>query len=224
MQLQNPEKNQQLQTLIAKANEATAAFNQLQTKATEIKTNIDRNKKTIEALKAENAELQAKSDKVTVSDTGEVSFSEFDDYSEQIFANVRKIKALENVIDKFGKELELLILDKAQQAYSDTEVQVSNVFDFYAKHFLDELLNEEILNKLNTVFYLLRMSRTSNKAEPRHFILETLKNKLDRTFVVERAALNNITFPSVNFYGYSDGDVITRVRKINELKKQLGKE
>ncbi|MCT8533020.1 hypothetical protein KZ462_10325, partial [Glaesserella parasuis] len=108
MQLQNQQHNQELQVLISKANEATATFNQIQDKATEIQTNIDRNKKMTEALKNENVALQSESDKITFTETGEVDFSSFDDYSNKIFVNNRKIEALEKVIKKFENELDLL--------------------------------------------------------------------------------------------------------------------
>ncbi|MCT8833407.1 hypothetical protein KZ396_11425, partial [Glaesserella parasuis] len=117
MQLQNQQHNQELQVLISKANEATATFNQIQDKATEIQTNIDRNKKMTEALKNENVALQSESDKITFTETGEVDFSSFDDYSNKIFVNNRKIEALEKVIKKFENELDLLLLTDYDESY-----------------------------------------------------------------------------------------------------------
>lgn len=225
MQLQNQENNQKLQTLISAANEAIASFNQVQEKANVLKTNIDRNKKMIEALQSENEELQAKSDKVTVSETGEVNFSEFDDFSDQIFANVRKIKALENVISKFEKELELLVLDDLSSAFRGAELHISNLYDFYGKNILLELLDEATINKLNIAFYLLRKSRTSNKVEPSYFITNSVKEKLDLYFEAEPSAINNLLFPKINNYNiYGDNRPWIRQKIINDLKKELGKE
>lgn len=218
MQLQNKQHNQELQSLILKANEATTAFNQLQDKATEFKTNIDRNKKMIETLQNENAALQAKSDKVTISETGEVDFSEFDDFSNQIFANNRKIKALEKVVEKFESELELLVLTDYHMAANKADVESEKALAFYGGRLLDELFNEEIVNKLNTIYSVFRMSGERNAID---LIISSLKVRFDGEF---KADINSLNLPFRNFRYLNENNIFLSQRRIVELKRKLGKE
>lgn len=217
MQLQNPQQNEQLQALIVKANEAIATFDELQRKATEIHTNIERNKKTIEALQNENAELQAKSDKVTISETGEVDFSEFDDYSNQIFANNRKIKALEKVINKFENELELLVLTDYNITANKAETECKKALNYYSHILLNELFDEKTVNKLNTVYSLLRMSGNTNSI---NLIMDTLKVQFNGDFVAD---VSPIVFPSKKFKYKNENNIVLLTRRIQELKRELGK-
>lgn len=221
MELQNPQHNEQLQLLISEADSARNSFLQLQEKATEIKNNIERNKKTIIALENDNIELQSKSDKAMISDTGEVTFKEFDECSNAIFNNNRKIQALRKVIEKFEKQLELTILDDCQNAYKYANLKISKVFEFYATALLNELLNDDLTNKLNTILYLLKSSKMTNGDEAIIFILESIKNKFSNSFEFKLNHLNNLSFPSFQSYGYSNYSVIESKRRIEELKNQL---
>lgn len=217
MQLQNLEKNQHLQVLITKANEATAEFNQYQEKATEIKANIDRNKKTLEALKAENAELQSKSDKVTVSETGEVNFSEFDDYSTQIFANSRKIKALEKVIHKFELQLEKMVLQEYNYSYSSSDQAINDVFQFYGNQLLDDLFDEQTVKKINTIFYVLRVSGDGSEYAKTK-ILKKVQSQLSNSFM---KSFDNIQIPTKHFSYKDEGNIILSQHRTAEINRNL---
>lgn len=217
MQLQNQEQNEKLQTLISAAEAATAVFIQHQEKAESISENIERNKKMIEALEAENEELKRKSEKVTVSETGEVNFSEFDDFSDQITANQRKINVLKEIIKRFEIELEIFILSDYKAAYNHSDMKINETLGFYAENMLKELFNENTMQRINTALSLFRMSG-KGLAVSEQTILDHVRSKLDKTF---SANVEGITLPKKLFRNQNEYNIILSQRRVAELRREL---
>lgn len=217
MQLQNQEQNEKLQTLISVAEAVTAVFIQHQEKAESISENIERNKKMIEALEAENEELKRKSEKVTVSETGEVNFSEFDDFSDQITANHRKINVLKEIIKRFEIELEIFILSDYKAAYNHSEIKINETLEFYAENMLKELFNENTMQRINTALSLFRMSGKGLAVSEQN-ILEHVRSKLDKTF---SANVEGITLPKKLFRNQNEYNIILSQRRVAELRREL---
>ncbi len=219
MQLQNQQHNQELQVLISKANEATATFNQIQDKATEIQTNIDRNKKMTEALKNENVALQSESDKITFTETGEVDFSSFDDYSNKIFVNNRKIEALEKVIKKFENELDLLLLTDYDESYRLAKKEYNSALRHLGFNILEDLLIDEVINKLNLSLFTLKrgIGETHTVEEIKEIMLSKIKEKLDDNF---ESDIEEVSIPLRKF-SRQIPSVLQKKSRITELKESL---
>ncbi len=219
MQLQNQQHNQELQVLISKANEATATFNQIQDKATEIQTNIDRNKKMTEALKNENVALQSESDKITFTETGEVDFSSFDDYSNKIFVNNRKIEALEKVIKKFENELDLLLLTDYDESYRLAKKEYNSALRHLGFNILEDLLIDEVINKLNLSLLTLKrgIGETHTVEEIKEIMLSKIKEKLDDNF---ESDIEEVSIPLRKF-SRQIPSVLQKKSRITELKESL---
>lgn len=155
--LKNESKNAELQNLINQVNQSKAAVINVETKLTEISSNITRNSSMIAALKTENQELESRSNQATVSDSGAVDFAQFDDFSEQISKNNRKIVLLNNVIDRFEKEKRYLLLSEYESAITQLQSNEVKLFNFYATNLLDELFTDNsIVEKFNNVVNSLR--------------------------------------------------------------------
>ncbi|MCT8732299.1 hypothetical protein KZ470_09635, partial [Glaesserella parasuis] len=219
MQLQNQQHNQELQVLISKANEATATFNQIQDKATEIQTNIDRNKKMTEALKNENVALQSESDKITFTETGEVDFSSFDDYSNKIFVNNRKIEALEKVIKKFENELDLLLLTDYDESYRLAKKEYNSALSHLGFNILEDLLIDEVINKLNLSLFTLKrgIGETHTVEKIKEIMLSKIKEKLDDNF---ESDIEEVSIPLRKF-SRQIPSVFQKKSRITELKESL---
>ena len=99
MKLQNQDKQAELEQLIGNLNVSNQVFYEIQDKALSIKENISRNKKLIEALESDNQEAQKEIDNLQVSDTGEINFDGFDELSERISKNTRKINTIRKVVE-----------------------------------------------------------------------------------------------------------------------------
>ncbi|OWZ81799.1 hypothetical protein CDE51_08145 [Pasteurella multocida] len=90
MKLKNKNKNQEFQELLDDLNENNNAFYKVQDHLVEIRNNIERNQKMIEALQAENENTQSELDSLQVSETGEINLDGFDELSNKISSNNRK--------------------------------------------------------------------------------------------------------------------------------------
>ena len=115
MKLQNQDKQAELEQLIGNLNVSNQVFYEIQDKALSIKENISRNKKLIEALESDNQEAQKEIDNLQVSDTGEINFDGFDELSERISKNTRKIDTIQKVVEKFEIQLEILLMTEYEQ-------------------------------------------------------------------------------------------------------------
>lgn len=128
--LKDQEKNEILKGLIIESATAKNAFNQVENKMLAIKENIERNKKMIKALKQENIELEEQSNNATISELGEIDFSQFDDYATNIAVNERKIKAIEATVNKFENELELLLLTQYENNLQECNNLTKKAFEY----------------------------------------------------------------------------------------------
>ena len=100
MFLKDTEQNHALEALKARAGTVLSEFNAIQDNLLTITNNLDRNKKMIAALEAENNELQSNIDNMTSTSDGEIDFSHFDEYSDKINSNSRKIAAIRRAVEK----------------------------------------------------------------------------------------------------------------------------
>ncbi|OOF36865.1 hypothetical protein BKK47_11415 [Rodentibacter mrazii] len=161
MTLQNPEKQAELEKLIAELNENNQAFLAVQDKALTIKSNIERNQKMVEALEQENQEAQKEIDSLQVSDTGEINFKGFDEVSERISKNTLKINALNKVITKFDAKLKLLLITE-YKAFSDNSISIkTKALDLIAQEFMEEFFKSEPMKKINEIYSVLFENKSS---------------------------------------------------------------
>ncbi|HHW7447198.1 TPA: hypothetical protein ACU16Q_001427 [Pasteurella multocida] len=123
MKLKNKNKNQEFQELLDDLNENNNAFYKVQDHLVEIRNNIERNQKMIEALQAENENTQSELDSLQVSETGEINLDGFDELSNKISSNNRKISVIQKVIDNFVNKMEYQILTE----YSPLQAHSSNL-------------------------------------------------------------------------------------------------
>ncbi|OOH88701.1 hypothetical protein BMT54_08340 [Pasteurellaceae bacterium 15-036681] len=221
MKLKNQEKNEMLNNLLIKVQKQTEAFNAVQDRLLEINQNLERNKKTLEALSNENAELQDKSSKVTVSETGEVSFAEFDDYSEQIFKNERKIETLNKYIYKFKCEKELILLTDYNDKKLDLNATRNSIFKLIAESLLIELVEDEIiLSKINDVFNAYRLSNEYGYNNLHDVFFNLLKSKLAPVLVKDELVVDGLPVFDVRL-SIPSHTLISRPARINELRHIL---
>ncbi|MBF0750814.1 MULTISPECIES: hypothetical protein [unclassified Pasteurella] len=161
MTLQNPEKQAELEKLIAELNKNNQAFLAIQDKALTIKSNIERNQKMIEALEQENQEAQKEIDNLQVSDTGEINFEGFDEVSERVSKNTLKINALNKVITKFDAKLKLLLITE-YKAFSDNSISIkTKALDLIAQEFMEDFFKSESMKKINEIYSILFENKSS---------------------------------------------------------------
>ncbi|WP_424765366.1 hypothetical protein [Necropsobacter rosorum] len=161
MTLQNPEKQAELEKLIAELNKNNQAFLAVQDKALTIKSNIERNQKMVEALEQENQEAQKEIDSLQVSDTGEINFENFDEVSERVSKNTLKINALNKVITKFDAKLKLLLITE-YKAFSDNSISIkTKALDLIAQEFMEEFFKSESMKKINEIYSVLFENKSS---------------------------------------------------------------
>ncbi|MGC6248580.1 hypothetical protein ACNO7P_09085, partial [Bisgaard Taxon 45] len=154
MKLKNKNKNQEFQELLDDLNENNNAFYKVQDHLVEIRNNIERNQKMIEALQAENENTQSELDSLQVSETGEINLDGFDELSNKISSNNRKISVIQKVIDNFVNKMEYQILTE----YSPLQAHSINLrrkcFTFLSEQLLNEFLESSAIKELNIIYNL----------------------------------------------------------------------
>lgn len=203
-------------------------FNEVQKPLLEIKGNIERNKKIINALMLENEKIQEKIETIQVSETGEISLDGFDDNLIKIEANNRKIEIIQNVIKSFENQLEYRILttflEKRKALISKkTQHQNAIVDDLFF-----ELLDENFISKLSKLYYICKeidffdVSDRGDGFKKLYFeklieyinavIREDSAVILEEIFIIPEIKLDA---PNIGIFG--------RSRRIDELEKELSK-
>lgn len=157
--------------MIAKLLEERKSIISIEQKLDELYENIKRNKNLILALEQENKELAESSNKMVVSETGEVDFSQFEDKSEKIRLNNEKIKKLEEIIPDLEYKLDYMIYSEYT---GPARTHVSNnkdIYRFYGQNLLNEFFNDpEIKRKLAEIYKAFNLSENSiysnNRSDP----------------------------------------------------------
>lgn len=226
--LKDQEKNEILKGLIIESATAKNAFNQVENKMLAIKENIERNKKMIKALKQENIELEEQSNNATISELGEIDFSQFDDYATNIAVNERKIKAIEATVNKFENELELLLLTQYENNLQKCNNLTQKAFEYLGDNLLAEFLSDEaIKQKISAIFTALRYSEIHITAgrmidEPKKVIANLFAEKMQENFSYNPSLDQQFSYPEPKFKR-PDYGIFGRQAKIAELKEVLNK-
>ena len=158
MRLSAPEKQVELESLIAELNDSNQAFYAVQDNALAIKSNIKRNQKMIEAIESDNQEAQKEIDSLQVSETGEINFDGFDELSERISKNNRKIETIKKVVERFKIQLEIILMTDYQSLYTKSCTQATKCFELAGEALFDEFILNIGIEKLNMIFTALTKS------------------------------------------------------------------
>ena len=229
MKLQNQDKQAELEQLIGNLNVSNQVFYEIQDKALSIKENISRNK-LIEALESDNQEAQKEIDNLKVSDTGEINFDGFDELSERISKNTRKIDTIRKVVEKFEIQLEILLMTEYEQNLTICNESARKCYSLIG----DELLNEfisggiaEELSRILTIFDkggryadVLRYSTDSNIRDV--FIDELIKRL--KPYIKADANVRDLGFSSPEVQlsiPIPSGSLSQRNKHLEELKNKL---
>lgn len=151
MKLQNQDKQAELEQLIGNLNVSNQVFYEIQDKALSIKENISRNKKFIEALESDNQEAQKEIDNLQVSDTGEINFDGFDELSERISKNTRKIDTIRKVVEKFEIQLEILLMTEYEQHLKICNESARKCFSLIGDELFNEFISGSIAEELSRI-------------------------------------------------------------------------
>ena len=116
-----------------------------------IKENISRNKKLIEALESDNQEAQKEIDNLQVSDTGEINFDGFDELSERISKNTRKIDTIRKVVEKFEIQLEILLMTEYEQNLTICNESARKCYSLIGDELLNEFISSGIAEELSRI-------------------------------------------------------------------------
>lgn len=155
MKLQNQDKQAELEQLIGNLNVSNQVFYKIQDKALSIKENISRNKKLIEALESDNQEAQKEIDNLQVSDTGEINFDGFDELSERISKNTRKIDTIRKVVEKFEIQLKIILMTEYEQNLTICNESVRKCYSLIGNELFNEFISggvAEELSRILTIF------------------------------------------------------------------------
>lgn len=229
MKLQNPEKQTELENLIAALNESNQAFYEVQDKALAMKTNIERNQKMIEALELDNQEAQKEIDSLQVSETGEINFDGFDETSERISKNNRKIETIKKVIEKFNIQLDILLITEYRDLSRKCESLSRQCFLFMGDELMNELLSSDLAEKLNVIFTALlkggkySFSNYSLSEDVRNVFLSGLAHQLKpRINTLSDIQPLGIQAPEIKLtVPMSDGSLVRQNQYLEELRKRL---
>ena len=181
MLLEQFKQDEQFNLLKQEVEAQQAEFNGIQSKIAEIKENVQRNIKMIEALKSENEELQSKIEQMQVSETGVIDFTNFDDYSNEINSNNRKIHAIENIVAKFEKQVELLLLTDYNQADQKSTAKYQQLCSYMFDYGIHRLLSEDFISELNILFKCFKSSSdmvTATMSNLEEMFIATLKQHI----------------------------------------------
>lgn len=152
MLLEQLKQDKQFNLLKQEVEEQKAEFYTIQNKIVETKENMQRNIKMIEALKSENEKLQSKIEQMQVSETGVIDFTNFDDYSNEINSNNRKIQVIKNIVEKFEKQIEILLLTDYSQADKNLIESIQKLYSYIFDYGLNFLFNGDFIADLNILF------------------------------------------------------------------------
>ncbi|MBN6076446.1 hypothetical protein HYE59_02580 [Aggregatibacter actinomycetemcomitans] len=227
MFLKDTEQNQALEGLKESAYAVLNEFNAIQDNLTTISNNIDRNKKMIAALEVENSELQGNIDSMTATNAGEIDFSHFDEYSDKINSNSRKITAIKRIVANTEVNKELIILTDYHDKAEDLKRCYSLFFDAYFDGLMNEL-GREFVPGMNLLFKIFRNSTYSetgakNGTDIRDQFLNVISEHFKDKLTDIPASEMNIEGYSVEFYT-GDTGYMQRESKIRDLTKLLGRE
>ncbi|MFC1011016.1 hypothetical protein ACFGW3_04815 [Pasteurella multocida] len=228
MKFKNKNKNQEFQELLDNLNENNNAFYKVQDHLVEIRNNIERNQKMIEALQAENENIQSELDSLQVSETGEINLDGFDELSNKISSNNRKISVIQKVIDNFANKMEYQILTE-YSSLQERSIQLRRkCFTFLCDQLLNEFLESSAIRELNIIYNLSLNSEdiSYSKAHTQHAKKEVFLNNLFSLILNKINNDDGITdtkIPPLNIeFPYVDSKVIvTSYQRIEELKKKL---
>lgn len=181
MLLEQFKQDEQFNLLKQEVEAQQAEFNGIQSKIAEIKENVQRNIKMIEALKSENEELQSKIEQMQVSETGVIDFTNFDDYSNEINSNNRKIQVIENIVAKFEKQVELLLSIDYNQADRKSTAKYKQLCGYMFDYGVHRLLSEDFISELNILFKCFKSSSgmvTATMSDLEEMFIATLKQHI----------------------------------------------
>ena len=229
MFLKDTEQNHALETLKAHAGTVLSEFNAIQDNLLTITNNLDHNKKIIAALEAENNELQSNIDNMTATSNGEIDFSHFDEYSDKINSNIRKIAAIRRVVEKTEINKELIILTDYHNKAEELKHCYIRFFDMYFEVYLNEL-SEDVIPPFNLLFKIFRNSSKSNESvnvtsalDIREQFLNIVSKKLKDKLTDIPATKLNIEGYHIAF-GHSYSATMQRQNRITELTQLAKKE
>ncbi|VEB22104.1 hypothetical protein [Avibacterium volantium] len=110
---------------------------------------INRNNAIIQALQAENIDLEKKLDGSLDVESTNLDFAEFDKLSDQLNSNTRKITLLEKLNKETENKIEIFKLEEYSEAASAAQ-SIYNQLNRYAFELTQELIkDEEFIKKLN---------------------------------------------------------------------------
>ncbi|POY43443.1 hypothetical protein C3007_10560 [Avibacterium gallinarum] len=142
----------QNETFIQKKAEYEAALEALNKANDEIAKKqeiINRNNAIIQALQAENLELEKKLDGSLDVESADLDFVEFDKLSDQLNSNTRKITLLEKLNKETENKIEIFKLEEYSKAASEAELKYNQLNKYVFELTQEFIQDEELIQKLN---------------------------------------------------------------------------
>lgn len=204
---------------------SAAAFTQEQDRLLAIKANITRNQNIITALESDNHQAQEEIERIQVSELGEINFDGFDELSERIAKNNRKIDVTRKIIAKLEIQVEYSLLTEYKKHREKVEMLNQKMVRLAFDELMNDFLNSNVMKEINTLYSLFLENKQNllqlNGASRESLFFALLAEKLSPQLNAERNPLE-ITIPEIKLsIPAMSGGTAYRQAYIAELEAKL---
>ena len=203
---------------------SAAAFTQEQNRLLAIKANIARNQNIITALESDNLQAQEEIERIQVSDLGEINFDGFDELSERIAKNNRKIGVTRKIIEKLEMQIEYSLLTEYKKHREKVEMLSQKMVRLAFDELMNDFLNSDVMKEINALYSLFLENKQNllqaNGASRESLFFALLAEKLIPQLNAKRNPLE-ITIPEIKLSIPTINGTVYRQAYITELETRL---